>query len=113
MTDEVPLPLFVYGTLRSPEVVRTLVGPHVQGRKPAVAMGHRHEHPASFPAVSFDAPDEEIEGELIWFDPQDFAHVIWRLDEYEAVPDLFRRIRIRVRVGSEEADAYVYEWSHG
>lgn len=63
-----------------------------------------------FPAARFSASGDEIEGELIWLDREQFEDTIARLDDYEGVPGLFRRVQIRVQTESEEVEAYAYEW---
>ena len=105
------LPLFVYGTLRDNESLESLVGPIVDRRPAAVANG-RWQSVAPFPAVSFQVADEQIPGELVWLSPSGFQSAIAELDDYERVPDLYRRIRIVARSNEGEVEAYAYEWRH-
>lgn len=104
------LPLFVYGTLREGESAAGLIEGTVVHRAAACAMGRREDVGAHYPAVTFGVADEEISGELLWLDRDQFARTIAGLDAYEGVPTLFRRVRIRVRTGDEELEAYAYEW---
>jgi gamma-glutamylcyclotransferase (GGCT)/AIG2-like uncharacterized protein YtfP len=110
--NEYHLPLFVYGTLRDPLIVRSLVGAVVWKTEPAIALGRRHQVSASYPAVSFQSPEDEIQGELLWLAPEAFENAIRRLDDYEGSPEVFRRVRIRVRLKEGHVQAYSYEWHH-
>lgn len=106
-----PLPVFAYGTLRDPEVLRYL-GVTIIERRSAVALGRRHTTLTSYPAVSFEAREEEIVGELLWLDPSHFETALRRLDRYERLPQLFERIRLTVKSGDDEYEAYAYGWRH-
>jgi gamma-glutamylcyclotransferase (GGCT)/AIG2-like uncharacterized protein YtfP len=112
MADDLPLPIFAYGTLRDAAVL-TAIGVFVTARGPAVAFGRRHDVSATFPAVSFTAPNEAIDGELLWLNPAEFERAIRRLDEYEGTPSLFQRVQIVVCHEDQEIQAYAYGWSRG
>jgi gamma-glutamylcyclotransferase (GGCT)/AIG2-like uncharacterized protein YtfP len=113
MGVETYLPLFVYGSLREDGVSRVALGHVVLRRVEAVAYGRWEEGTFGFPAASFAETIERIPGELLWLRPERFAQAIAKLDEYEGVPTLFRRVRVRAHAGSEEVDAYAYEWARG
>lgn len=104
------LPLFVYGTLREGESASDLIEETVVRRAAAHAVGRREEVGAHYPTVTFTVAGEEIPGELLWLDRDRFARTIAKLDAYEGVPNLFRRVRIQARAGDETLEAYAYDW---
>jgi gamma-glutamylcyclotransferase (GGCT)/AIG2-like uncharacterized protein YtfP len=104
------LPLFVYGSLRSGDRAADLVDAHVVGREPAVARGRKVDTRAWYPGVVFDA-DEEVRGELVWLERSAFEDVLERLDVYEGVPALFRRVRVLAITERGSVEAYAYEWA--
>lgn len=102
------LPLFVYGTLLERPTRDSVLGQSVLRTERAAARGRWEE--ADYPAASFRDPVSEISGELLWLIPERFEVSLQRADQYEGVPRLYRRVRIRVRTGEKEVRAYAYEW---
>lgn len=103
------LPLFVYGTLLERPVRDSVLGQSVLRTECAAAQG-RWEKVADYPAASFRDPVSEISGELVWLIPELFEVTLQRADRYESAPRLYHRVRIRVRTGEKEVQAYAYEW---
>src|SRR5687767_14272359 len=103
------LPLFVYGSLRSGDRAARLVDADVISREPAVARGRKVDTGAWYPGVVFDY-GREVPGELLWLNQNAFLIVLERLDAYEGVPSLFRRVRVTVAAKSGPTEAYAYEW---
>lgn len=101
------LPLFVYGTLLERPVRDAVLGQSVLRTERAVARG-RWEKATDYPAASFRDPVSEINGELVWLEPERFEVSLRRADQYEGAPRLYRRVRIRVRAGEKEMRAYAY-----
>ncbi|MGH2734377.1 MAG: gamma-glutamylcyclotransferase family protein [Actinomycetota bacterium] len=108
--SETGLPLFVYGTLRPGEAAAPLLLGVVERVEPATARGRHLQVSESYPAVIFDETGD-VTGELMWLRADREEEVLARLDTYEGVPHLFRRVRITVTCGSDELDAYAYEWT--
>ena len=98
-------PLFVYGTLRGDGPAAALVG--AARRERAVARGRFVTTGADYPAVKFAVDAPEVEGELVWV-PET---VLPRLDRYEGVPRLYRRVSVSVTTASGPVDAQAYEWN--
>lgn len=63
-----------------------------------------------YPGVIF-GPTGEVRGDLVWFDRNVYTEVLNRLDAYEGVPSLFRRVRVSVASGRGRVEAYAYEWA--
>jgi gamma-glutamylcyclotransferase (GGCT)/AIG2-like uncharacterized protein YtfP len=104
------LPLFVYGSLRSGDRAAGLVDGDIITREPAVARGREVDTGVWYPGVVFGSQGD-IPGELLWLDQNAFPDVLERLDAYEGVPSLFRRVRISVTTESGPTEAYAYEWN--
>ena len=104
------LPLFVYGTLLERPIRDSVLGQSVLRTERAAARG-RWEEAAGYPAASFRDPVSEISGELVWLIPERFEVSLQRADQYEGAPQLYRRVRMRVRAGEKEIRAYAYEWA--
>ena len=97
-----PVTLFVYGTLRAPEVQRALFGRETPGR-PASLDGHRLFEAGDY---WFAAPAAGcvVHGELLALDDED----VRRADLWEDVP-VYQRVAVTVRCGAgeiEEASMY-------
>jgi gamma-glutamylcyclotransferase (GGCT)/AIG2-like uncharacterized protein YtfP len=88
--------LFVYGTLRTGQTARSLIGDHVARAVPATATGALIAFP-EYPGL-VDAGDDTIVGELIWL--RDLAAAFALLDAYEG--EDFLRILKKVRLESGE-----------
>jgi gamma-glutamylcyclotransferase (GGCT)/AIG2-like uncharacterized protein YtfP len=104
------LPLFVYGTLLERSIRDSVLGQPVLRTERAATQG-RWEKGTDCPAVSFHDRVSEISGELVWLVPERFEISLQRADQYEGVPRLYRRVRIRVQAGEKEVQAYAYEWA--
>ena len=87
-----------------------MIGPYVVRRQAARAWGRRAHTGAWFPGVIFDEKADEIDGELLWLDRRTWGEALRRLDAYEGVPVLFRRITISVDLQGKTREAYAYEW---
>lgn len=109
--SETGLPLFVYGTLRPGEAAASLLVGVVERVEPATARGRHLQVSETYPAVIFDEAGDDVTGELMWLRADRDEEVLARLDTYEGVPHLFRRVRVTVTCGSDKLDAYAYEWA--
>lgn len=109
LTDDY-LPLFVYGSLRRGDRAAGLVDADIITHEPAIARGRKVDTGAWYPGVVFDSRGE-VRGELLWLDQNAFPEVLERLDAYEGVPSLFRRVRVSVAAESGRTEAYAYEWN--
>jgi gamma-glutamylcyclotransferase (GGCT)/AIG2-like uncharacterized protein YtfP len=107
------LPLFVYGTLRRGESAEDLVALEVTRRAPARPKGRLLPIGAAYPAAVL-LPDaaEHVDGELLWLAPATYAAVLDRVDEYENVPFLFRRIAIIAEAEGVAVNAWAYTYTH-
>ncbi len=113
VSAERQLPLFVYGTLRRGESAEELVARDVTRRAPARAKGRMLAIGAPYPAAVFSGDaTEHVEGELLWLTPGAYGAVIDRVDEYENVPFLFRRIAITVEAEGVAVEAWAYTYTH-
>lgn len=112
-SDARALPLFVYGTLRRGESAEDLVARAVTRRAPARAKGRLLAIGAPYPAAVF-SPEaaEHVDGELMWLAPGSYAATLDRVDEYENVPFLFRRIAITVESEGAAVEAWAYTYTH-
>jgi len=106
------LPLFVYGTLREGESAADLLAADVARRVPARAHGRLLELGAPYPAAVFQPDAGALAGELLWLKPGTYAAVLDRVDEYENVPFLFRRIKVSVEAEGREVEAWAYSYTH-
>ncbi len=96
--------MFVYGTLRSGQTARSLIGDHVVASEPATMTGAMYAMPEGYPAVITDG-DHQIHGELVTL--CDLAAAFLLLDAYEGAS--YRRILVRAhRADGSEAWAWVY-----
>ena len=107
------LPIFVYGTLRRGESAEDLVARDVSRRAPARAKGRLLQIGAPYPAAVFlsDATGY-VDGELMWLAPAAYDAALDRVDEYENVPFLFRRITITVESEGGAVEAWAYTYTH-
>jgi gamma-glutamylcyclotransferase (GGCT)/AIG2-like uncharacterized protein YtfP len=107
------LPIFVYGTLRRGESAEDVIAPDVTRRAPARAKGRLLSINAPYPAAVF-LPDatEHVDGELTWLAPASYEAALDRIDAYENVPFLFRRIAITVEAEGAVVKAWAYTYTH-
>lgn len=108
--------VFVYGTLRDPEVFSQVAGhPPDEEPQPAVLKGFGRRHFRDLPYDYIEpALDEEVAGLVIPVRPMDLE----ALDIYEDATldggDLYRRISVRVQVAhAGERTAFVYVVGEG
>lgn len=106
-------PIFVYGTLRRGESAEDLIARDVGRRVPAQARARLLEINAPYPAASF-GPGEQglLAGELIYLRAHAYEAVLDRVDEYENVPFLFRRIVVTVETEGGPVEAWAYTYTH-
>lgn len=96
--------VFVYGTLRSGQTARSLIGDHVTASEPAELTGSMYAMPEGYPAV-IPGGELTVRGELVTL--RDLAPAFLLLDAYEG--DGYRRVLARVRLGDgSEPWAWVY-----
>jgi gamma-glutamylcyclotransferase (GGCT)/AIG2-like uncharacterized protein YtfP len=120
MTDRDPpaaepqLPVFTYGALRSGESAEDVMARDVGRRVPARAHGRLLAIGAPYPAAVFP-PDASsyVDGELVWLKPHAYTQALDRIDQYENVPFLFRRIEVTVEAEGKEIRAWAYTYTHG
>lgn len=112
-TKEAQLPVFAYGTLRRGESAEDLVARDVTRRAPARAAGRLLAIGAPYPAAVFRADaGEHVDGELMWLAPAAYEAALDRMDDYENVPFLFRRIVITVESEGAAIKAWAYTYTH-
>jgi gamma-glutamylcyclotransferase (GGCT)/AIG2-like uncharacterized protein YtfP len=108
-TGQPGLPLFIYGSLRDPEVrVRLLGGRTDLSTRPAVLHGHARKMVSVFdyPFVVPATPDSRVDGELLVGLKQADYEI---LDEYEDVDDgLYWRTIVTVQTPAGPERAWVY-----
>ncbi|HYD46772.1 MAG TPA: gamma-glutamylcyclotransferase family protein [Terriglobales bacterium] len=97
--------LFVYGTLRDPELVRDLTGSYFD-RVPAVLHGYRRiEMPRRYPWIEEADADHAVEGVLLLgLDPP----ALTTIDTYECLGELYRRIEVEVSAGATLRRCFTY-----
>lgn len=107
------LPLFVYGTLRKGESAEDVLARDVLRRVPARAHGRLLDIGAPYPAATF-GPDETgwVDGELLFLRPAGYEAALDRVDAYENVPFLFRRLTVKVEAEGQEIEAWAYTYTH-
>lgn len=107
------LPVFAYGTLRRGESAEDIVARDVTRRAPARTKGRLLAIGAPYPAAVFLADGgEHVEGELMWLAPAAYDAALDRIDDYENVPFLFRRVTITVESDGVEVKAWAYTYTH-
>ncbi len=112
-TDTSERPIFVYGTLRQGESAEDVIAADVQRRVPARAHARRLEIGAPYPAAVFSAEEEGwIDGELVFLKPHAYQAALDRIDQYENVPFLFRRVAVSVEAEGRMVDAWAYTYTH-
>lgn len=111
--SEEVLPLFVYGTLCSGEEAEWILRDAQVRRIPGEAIGESVETGTPYPGVVFVPSGRPVAGEIVWLQPEAFTDTMRRLDEYEDVPDLYRRVRVVASTPDGDIEAYAYEWIAG
>jgi gamma-glutamylcyclotransferase (GGCT)/AIG2-like uncharacterized protein YtfP len=106
------LPLFLYGTLRKGESAEDQIAADVVRRAPARARARLLEIGAPYPAAFFSPDEGWLPGEIVWLKPSTYAATLDRVDQYENVPFLFRRIVVQVEVEGETVEAWAYTYTH-
>ncbi len=109
MTEATSRPLFVYGSLRDPEVRTMLLGPHPGLTTcPAVLPGYARQTVPGFgyPFVVPADADAQVVGELLLgLTDEDLA----RLDDYEDLDaGLYERVSVLVETADGQRDAWTY-----
>ena len=106
------LPLFLYGTLRQDESAEEVIAADVVRRAPARARARLLEIGAPYPAAFFSPDEGLLPGEIVWLKPSTFSAALDRVDQYENVPFLFRRIVVSVEVEGKDVEAWAYTYTH-
>lgn len=106
------LPLFLYGTLRKGESAEGEIAADVVRRQPARARGRLLELNAPYPGAVFGPDEGWLDGEIVWIRPATFQATLDRVDTYENVPFLFRRIAIEVETEGKTVEAWAYTYTH-
>ena len=106
------LPLFLYGTLRQGESAEDQIAADVVRRAPARARARLLEIGAPYPAAFFSPDEGLLPGEIVWLKPSTYAATLDRVDQYENVPFLFRRIVVQVEVEGQTVEAWAYTYTH-
>lgn len=106
------LPLFLYGTLRKGESAEGEIAADVVRRAPARARGRLLDLNAPYPGAVFGPDEGLLVGEIVWIRPSAFQATLDRVDTYENVPFLFRRIAIEVETEGQKVEAWAYTYTH-
>lgn len=106
------LPLFLYGTLRKGESAESEIAADVVRRAPARARGRLLALNAPYPGAVFGPDEGWLDGEIVWLKPSTFAATLDRVDVYENVPFLFRRIAVQVETEGQTVEAWAYTYTH-
>jgi gamma-glutamylcyclotransferase (GGCT)/AIG2-like uncharacterized protein YtfP len=114
MTDDNnrELPLFLYGTLRKGESAEDVIAADVARRAPARARGRLLDLKAPYPGAVFGPDEGWLDGEIVWLRPATFAAALDRVDQYENVPFLFRRIAVMVETDGQTVEAWAFTYTH-
>jgi gamma-glutamylcyclotransferase (GGCT)/AIG2-like uncharacterized protein YtfP len=106
------LPLFLYGTLRQGESAEDQIAADVVRRAPARARARLLAINAPYPAAYFSPDEGWLPGEIVWLRPATYVATVDRVDQYENVPFLFRRIAVTVQVEGQDIEAWAYTYTH-
>lgn len=103
------LPLFLYGTLRDPDVYLAVAGESLRG-SPAALAGHKARlvKGRSFPALAPDDSNREVEGLLVFPGPSAFK----RICHFEEEGVLYFRQKVEVFTQGKKAPAQVFSPLH-
>ena len=110
--DATERPIFVYGTLRAGESAEDLIAADVVRRVPARASARLLELNAPYPAAFFGPDEGSLPGELVYLKPPSYQDALDRIDQYENVPFLFRRIPVTVEAEGQQIEAWAYTYTH-
>jgi gamma-glutamylcyclotransferase (GGCT)/AIG2-like uncharacterized protein YtfP len=97
------LPLFLYGTLRKGESAEDTIAADVVKRAPARAHARLLDLKAPYPGAVFGPDEGWLDGEIVWLRPTTFLATLDRVDQYEDVPFLFRRIAVMAETGGRRS----------
>jgi gamma-glutamylcyclotransferase (GGCT)/AIG2-like uncharacterized protein YtfP len=106
------LPLFLYGTLRKGQPAEGEISSDVVRRAPARARARLLDLKAPYPGAVFGPDEGWLEGEIVWLRPATFQKTLDRVDTYENVPFLFRRIVVEVETEGKTVEAWAYTYTH-
>ena len=106
------LPLFLYGTLRKGESAEDVLARDVVKRVSARARGRLLDLKAPYPGAVFEDGEGWVDGEIVWLEPSRFGAALDRVDEYENVPFLFRRIAVSVEAEGQTVEAWAFTYTH-
>ena len=110
-----PLPFFVYGTLRAGQSNATLLRGAIARTRTAKLGGAQMFDLGPYPMI-IESNEGEVWGELIEIEPEKYAAILKSLDQLESVdganpenPDaLYRRLRRQIIVEAQQIEAWVY-----
>jgi len=106
------LPLFLYGTLRKGESAEDVIAADVVRRAPARARARLLDLKAPYPGAVFGPDEGWLDGEIVWLRSASFAAALDRVDQYENVPFLFRRIAVTVETDGQTVEAWAFTYTH-
>jgi len=114
MTDDKnrELPLFLYGTLSKGESAEDVIAADVVRRAPARARARLLELNAPYPGAAFGPDEGWLDGEIVWLRSATFQAALDRVDQYENVPFLFRRIAVMVETEGQTVEAWAFTYTH-
>jgi gamma-glutamylcyclotransferase (GGCT)/AIG2-like uncharacterized protein YtfP len=101
---------FFYGTLRTGQIMRSMIANHVVGWEPATAPGRIYAFPMGYPGLVQEGagPDERVVGELVRL--RDLPAAFALLDAYEG-PDFSRQLTPTWRTdAASAAEREVVAW---
>jgi gamma-glutamylcyclotransferase (GGCT)/AIG2-like uncharacterized protein YtfP len=99
--------VFVYGLLKPGFALYQIIEPYVVRSAPGKVRGRLYD--AGVPAARFDE-DGEIEGFVLWLDPESMDQALRVLDELEDEGDVYRRVVIDVATDQGVVRAFAYEY---
>jgi gamma-glutamylcyclotransferase (GGCT)/AIG2-like uncharacterized protein YtfP len=79
---------------------------------PARASARLLEIGAPYPAAFFGPDEGSLPGELVYLRPTTYEAALDRIDQYENVPFLFRRIAVSVEAEGKPVEAWAYTYTH-
>ena len=111
-----PLPFFVYGTLRAHQSNSHLLRGAIARSRGAKLSGAQMFDLGPYPMILESEPNHEIWGELLEIEAEKYDAILQSLDRLESVdgdnPEnpaaLYRRLKRFVEVENEQIEAWVY-----